>query len=172
MDNKTVSIESFEKVAIGMAVEVHLMVDNPIAYVGRCDRVGVERVYGHIEQMEDMGEFVDQVTDLGIQAGLALDLDTPVADIEKMLPYLDGVLLMSVKAGYSGQEFSEEVLSKIEELREQEFKGDICIDGGMNEETIAICAGKGANHFGVTSQIWKAKNIKERLVELRGIRLN
>lgn len=168
-DNKTVSVEVLQQAHTELLIDVHLMVDNPLGYLNRCDALGVTRVYAQVEQMKDQEEFVESAGDLGMQVGLALDLQTPVVAIDKLLGHLDGVLLMAVAAGFQGQEFDEGVLEKIEELRGEGFEGDICIDGGLDEDTIRICLEKGANHFAVGSELWKAKDIKQKLEELKGI---
>lgn len=167
--NKTVSVENLMQVETEALLEIQLMVQEPIRYLNRCDVVGVTRVYGHVEQMADQEEFVEMAGDLGMQVGLALDLHTPIVAIDKLLPYLDGVLLMAVEVAFQGQEFDEGVLEKIEELRAQEYEGDICIDGGLDGDEIRVCLERGANHFAVGSALWKAKDIKQKLEELKGI---
>lgn len=167
-DNKTIRVEDISQVHTSALVDVHLMVKNPASFLHRCDGVGVDRVYAQVEMMKSQEQFVDQASSLGMGIGLALDLYTPVSAITDMLPLLDGVLLMSVQAGFQGQSFSERVLTKIQELREQ-FEGDICIDGSMNVDTIPLCLKQGANQFAVGSALWKAKDIAQKLEELQGI---
>ena len=166
--NKTIRVEDIAQLSTGALVDVHLMVRNPGVFLHRLDSVGVDRVYAQVEMMKSQFVFVDQATSLGIGVGLALDLYTPVSAILDMLPHLDGVLLMSVEAGFSGQSFNESVIGKIAELREN-FEGDICIDGGMNEKTIPLCLEQGANHFGVTSALWKATDVRQKLNELKSV---
>ena len=160
-DSKTIGVEELARANTSLIMEIQLMVKEPIRYLNRCDVVGIERVYGHVEQMSDQEEFVESASDMGMQVGLGLDIHTPVMAIEKVLPYLDGALLMSVEVGFSGQGFDEGVFDKIAELRERDFKGDICVDGGLNRENIEACREKGANHFAVNSTLWKAKDFKK-----------
>lgn len=168
--NPSVAIEELAGANTSLVMDVQLMVQEPVRYLNRCDMIGMSRVYGQVEQMGDQEEFVESTTDLGMQVGLALDIHTPVASIEKMLPYIDGVLLMSVEVGYSGQDFDESVLGKIAELREREFAGDICIDGGLDREAIILCKEKGANHFAVGSTLWNSKNIGKTIEDLKEIK--
>ena len=168
-DNKSIVVEEVDRANTSLVLDIQLMVNNPIGYLNRCDVVGIERVYGQVEQMPDQDEFVSQAGDLGMQVGLALDIHTPIEAIAKTLPYLDGVLLMSVEVGFFGQTFEEGVLDKIEDLRVRKFEGDICIDGGLNSETIRLCRDRGANHFAVGSYLWSAKNLAKRLEALKRI---
>lgn len=171
VDNKTVGIEALEQINSSLIVDAHLMVVEPISYVGRCESAGVERVYAQVERMSNQEGFIDRVTASGMAVGLALDIYTPVSAITKVLPHLDGVILMAIEVGFQGRKFDERVLKKIEELRKQ-FERDICIDGSMNVETIPLCLEQGANHFAVGSTLWGAKDIKAKLEELQRIGLN
>ncbi len=178
--NRTISVDALNQINTGLIMDVQLMVDDPIGYLSRCDGVGVERVYGHVEQMRSQSDFVDQAVSIGLQVGLGLDIHTPIVAIQDMLPYLDAVLLMAVEVGFSGEEFNNRVLKKIEELRSSDFEGDICIDGGLDTEEIALCVEQGANHFAVNSALWEpfgklrpsAKDIAKKLEELQRIQLN
>jgi len=52
---------------------------------------------------------------------------------------LDAVLLMSVKAGFQGQEFDERVLSKIASVRKMRSDIPIVVDGGLGVSEIKRC---------------------------------
>ena len=64
------------------------------AQIGKC-------IY-HIE-MEDMVRFIADTQASGLLVGLAYDIDTPLDGLENFINDLDGVLLMSVKAGTQGE---------------------------------------------------------------------
>ena len=85
--------------------------------------------------MSDQAEFVAEAQLLG-DVSLAVDLLTPIESIEVPFEDLDGVLVMSVKAGESGQEFVQEILSKIEKIKNKTFI-PIEIDGGINLENVS-----------------------------------
>ena len=77
--------------------------------------------------------------------GIAIDLETDVETIEPFLKYCDLVLVMTVKAGKGGQEFSEDALKKIKRIRKLYPKMLIEVDGGITDETGAKCVRAGAN---------------------------
>ncbi len=170
-DNLTVSVLGLEQVDFGdIVIDLQLMTEYPSEYLGDCFNAGVRRVFGHIEKMHSQEEFVEVAKELKLIPGLAVDLYTPIEELDRsLLKDLDGVLLMSVKAGFSGQDFGEEVLPKISKLREWGYEGDIQIDGGMNKETIKRCFDRGANQFAEGSFLWKADNIDEALDYLRNL---
>ena len=98
--------------------EGHLMVEKPEDWVERCVTAGMTALYGQVEKMEDMVRFIADTQASGLLVGLAYDIDTPLDGLENFINDLDGVLLMSVKAGTQGEkEFDKKVLSKIKEVR-------------------------------------------------------
>ena len=76
------------------------------------------------------------------------------------------VLIMSVNAGFGGQSFMPEVLSKVSQLREWGYDGDIQIDGGISNKTIGPCLAAGANVFVAGSYLYGADSMPEALQEL------
>lgn len=146
---------SFQKYNGDFFMEAHLMVDNPTQYVKPLAAVGFKRFLGQIEKMQDLDEFVAEGEIFG-EVGLALDIDTPVSSIPVPLNDLDAVLLMAVKAGKSGQEFSPQVTAKIQELRLR-TQIPLEIDGGINDQTILQCKNAGADRFVTTSFIFNSE---------------
>ena len=151
----------FKKFTSDLFFELHMMVENPIQYLKPFADVGFKRFLGHIEKMPDQEEFVAKAQSFG-EVGLAIDGPTPLSMIT--IPYedLDCVLVMTIKAGESGQEFVPEYLKKVETLRQAQ--GDIVIevDGGINDQTLPLTKAAGANRFVSTSFIFNAQNPQEQ----------
>ncbi len=141
--------EPFKKYSEYYNLEAHLMVDEPINYLDKLSEAGFKKFVGHVERMDDQVEFVAKGEQLGV-VGLALDLNTELNSIKVPLDDLDQILLMSVTAGKSGQEFNSEVLKKIKDLRSK-YLGNIEVDGGINDKTLVNAKENGANQFCVTS---------------------
>ena len=135
----TIGLKALEGVNFSFGFDVHAMVKEPESFLSRCDVIGVERVIGQVEHMKDRQAFVEHAYALGMEVGLGLDLDTPISVIEKDVPNLDTVLLMSVLAGKSGQDFDEQVIGKISRLREIAPDLSIMVDGGIRPSTIKDC---------------------------------
>lgn len=137
--------------------EVHLMVEEPIQYLKPFAAVGFKRFLGHIEKMSDQVEFVAQGELLG-EVGLAIDGLTSL-DVVKV-PYsdLDCVLIMTIKAGESGQVFVPEYLKKVEMLKQVQHDMVIEIDGGINDKTIVEARNAGATRFVANSFIFNSEN--------------
>lgn len=149
--NKTfIDPTPFAKYAKDVKLELHMMVEEPIEFLKPWADAGFQRFIGHIEKMSDQAEFVAQAQLLG-EVVLAIDLDTPLDAIKVNLEDLDGILIMSVQTGHSGQLFEEEAMKKVKEVREKHLYLPIEVDGGINDETIEIAAADGATRFVATS---------------------
>lgn len=161
--------EPFKKYSEYFNLEAHLMVEEPIIYLEELSSVGFKTFVGHVEKMKDQVEFVVKGEELG-GVGLALDLHTPLDEIKVSLDDLDRILLMSVVAGKSGQEFDESVLEKIKNLRSK-YLGNIEIDGGINDKTLPLAKGAGANSFCVTTYLFK-ENISDNFKKLEKLAID
>lgn len=160
VDNKNyLELDRFADFKQRVNLEAHLMVKEPIEYLEKLENSGFSNFLGHVEHMNDQIEFVAKGEELG-GVGLALDLETPLDSIKVPLDDLDQILLMCVRAGHSGQEFNNGILSKIERLRKRYF-GKIEVDGGINSETLSLARKAGADNFCVTSALFKEDPQKE-----------
>lgn len=172
-DNITVGVDDLREIDFGdILLELQLMVEEPVDYLGEIHNLQAKqkRVYGHIERMGNLDEFIDLGRELGIQVGWALDLYTPLDDLQPQhLLKADGILLMSVKAGFSGQVFNSLVLDKIKALRAMGFAQDIEVDGGVNDTTIPLCLDSGANLMAVNSAIWQFHNPEQVYYRLKAM---
>jgi len=171
-----------------MEIDSHLMIDRPWLYLDDYIDAGSDIITVHIEayalNLPDAEKIKDEpraVTEIDIKK-LTRDLDyiksrgkkTAVAVnpgstlcFKEVLDKLDMVLIMSVNPGFSGQKFKSEVLEKIKELR-KEFKGDIGIDGGINDKTAPLAREAGANVLATASYFYNAKDPKQAVLSLRG----
>lgn len=154
----------FKEYSEYFVLEAHLMVENPLEYLDPLFAAGFKKVVAQVEKMDDQVEFVSRAQLLG-GVGLALDLETPISAIKINKEDLDQIILMSVKAGASHQEFDSSILEKLRELK-QEYLGDIEIDGGVNGDNIKTLFDEGARSFSVNSYIFSSENPEAKFREL------
>lgn len=147
----------FAKYTSEIFFELHMMVENPLVYLKPWAEAGIKRFIGHIEKMPDQKEFVAEGQLLG-EVGLAIDGPTSIDSIKVSLDGLDYILIMTVKAGFSGQSFTLEYLEKVKTIRSQSKIIPIEVDGGLNDSTIVQARNAGANRFLATSFIYKGKD--------------
>ena len=117
--------------------DVHLMLKEPIKWLEKCLFVGASRVAGQVESMSDPETFVKNAKDMGMEVGLAYDIDTPVGKIPEET---DFILLMGRKAGFEQTDFERKVLEKIKGI-----KIPVAIDGGVNLDNIDMIEKAGAS---------------------------
>jgi len=166
-ENETIDPQVLKNISTFLNFDFHLMVDEPVDWIDKCRSGEKNRVIGQIEMMKSQGEFVQKVKERRFLAGLAIDLETPVEKLdEKVLPLVDLILLMSVKAGWGGQEFNLDVWDKIKSAVEMRKKLDadfkITVDGGVTKELISEMAGQGVNEVFVGRRIFEP-DLKENL---------
>jgi ribulose-phosphate 3-epimerase len=113
---------------------------------------------------------LQEIRDLGILAGLAINPASSVESIEPCLPYCDLVLVMSVEAGFGGQRFQPSAIEKLRKLRETRERNFLLeVDGGINSKTIAECGAAGAELFVVGSAIFGENSYRPIVEELTRI---
>lgn len=146
--------------------EIHLMVAHPLEYIHHLKRLGVKKVIFHDEIDEDTGTDIDAFKAEGFTVFLAINPITEPTKIEQYIPKIDGVLLMSVETGKSGQQFIHSTLGKVEFFRSRFPELAIEIDGGINKENIKEVFDAGVNIVAVGSAIYGAPDAKVAMDEM------
>ena len=150
-----------------LTLDVHLMIKNPEKYIESFAKAGSDIITFHSEIEEDPKEIIKLIRYYNKKAGISIKPKTGIGSIEKILPMVDMVLVMTVEPGFGGQGFISDCLPKIEALR-RIFKKDIEVDGGINEETSRDCRASGANVLVAGSFIFGAKDYSAAIKKLRG----
>ena len=168
VDNEKFSVEVVKDI-ISISkkpLDVHLMVKD-LETIKKYALLKPEYLTFHVEVLNDR-EIIDYVKKLGIKVGLAIN---PETSINELYPYIDDVdliLFMSVKPGYGGQPFKEEVIDKIKSFKKM-APSDlvISVDGGINDKTISLCKYAGCDMVVAGSFITNSDNYDEKIKELR-----
>ena len=156
-----------ESIRTTIPLDCHLMINNPEKYIADFAKAGAHIITIHAEASKDLKKDIELIQSFNCLAGVSINPKTPVKKIEKVLPLVDLVLIMSVEPGFGGQKFMAEVLPKIQEIRDKYPNLDIEIDGGIDNKTAPLAKAVGANVFVAGSYILKADNPKEAAEKLR-----
>ena len=153
-------------------LDVHMMVCSPNKYVKDFAKMpNVEYLTLHCESHRRPIDVINMIRHTPLKVGLAINPETKVSHIVPLLNHLDQVLVMSVKPGKGGQKFMEEILYKIEtlkELREQNgYHYVINVDGGINEETAKLVKEAGADMVVSGSYVCKSEDYNQRIESVR-----
>lgn len=135
--------------ATGQVMDAHLMVQEPIRYIEAFKKAGADIVTVHLEACEDICKTIAKIRECGMKVGLSICPETPSEKVEKLLPDVDMLLVMSVHPGFGGQKFIPESLDKIRKIRgmieEQKLDVDIQVDGGIYLSNVKEVLDAGAN---------------------------
>lgn len=129
-----------------LAFDCHLMISEPDKYAEHFAKAGADHVTFHIEAANDPARLINKLHGLGCSAGVCLNPETPVEEIESIAPLCDMVLVMTVHPGFGAQKFIAEAARKI--IRVREIVGPdvrVEVDGGIGPETARTVVSYGAD---------------------------
>jgi ribulose-phosphate 3-epimerase len=158
-------------------MELHLMVENPIPIIEQWQThvPTLKRAIVHAEIHRPLGAVIDHIQhNLKLEAGIAINPETPLSAIESVLHVINQLTIMSVHPGSQGQSFGdmnhtsgpEAIFEKIKQARRHQKNLSIEIDGGITKDLLKPLILAGVNLFGMGSFIFKSKNPTTTLREL------
>ncbi len=132
-----------------LPLDVHLMMVHPERYLKAYRDAGADSISIHIEACTHLHAAVQEMKKLGLNAGVAINPSTPIAQLEEIIGYIDVVCLMSVNPGWGGQSFIETSIEKIQKLRTLIEKSGsralIEVDGGVKLDNAERILAAGAD---------------------------
>lgn len=142
--------------------DVHLMIEEPGLYAEAFKKAGADILTVHIEACPHLHRNIQQIRQLGMKPGIAVNPHTPIHLLTDIINDVDVVCLMSVNPGFGGQQFIPHTLEKIRQLKklimERKASTLIEIDGGVTEDNAAQILGAGADVLVAGSTVFKSKD--------------
>ena len=157
---------------VGLFLDVHLMMVDPASLTEAFVKAGADLISAHVETGVNIGRILERIRELGCQAGIALNPDTPAEAVKSYLNEVDLVLPMTVEPGFGGQSFREDVIEKINvlhrwrEIGRHDFRLEV--DGGVNPDTAKLCQDAGADVF-VAGTSYRRMDAESRASFARGL---
>ena len=143
-----------------ITLDVHLMISPVKQYVESFVKAGADIISFHPEADSNPEKIIEKIKSLDCKCGIAIHPKIEIKDIEKYIPLVDLIIVMTVVPGFGGQEFMENQLTKISKLNELRVKKglefEIEIDGGINNKTSRLCIDKGADVLVAGSYIYNS----------------
>ena len=102
--------------ATAKTLDVHLMITDPVRYVARFVEAGAGYVTFHYEATDDSYVCIEAIHAAGACAGISIKPATDVGVLERLLPEVEMVLVMSVEPGFGGQSFIPSSVEKVRRL--------------------------------------------------------
>ena len=143
-----------------ITLDVHLMISPVKQYVESFINAGADIISFHPEADSNPEKIIEKIKSLDCKCGIAVHPKIEIKDIEKYIPLIDLIIVMTVVPGFGGQNFMENQLTKISKLNELRVKEglefEIEIDGGINNKTSRLCIDKGADVLVAGSYIYNS----------------
>ena len=179
VDNITMGplvVEAVKRIAT-VPLDVHLMITDPLRYLGPFVDAGADHVTFHVEADSPSDRCIHYLRERGVGVGVSIRPDTAVGLALDLLTEVDMILVMTVYPGFGGQAFMPEPLKKIPPLREAELAArhagrlsralDIQVDGGIGPKTIRQAADAGANVFVAGNSVFGEPDPRAAVLALR-----
>lgn len=165
MDNHFVPNLTFGRQMVGriqdvspLPLDVHLMITDADRWAPGYAELGAFSVTFHAEAAEDPVALARRLRQIGARAGIAVKPGTPIDPYLELLGEFDQLLVMTVEPGFGGQSFMADMMPKLRRASAAVKKAGIDVwlqvDGGINENTIAVAADAGADTFVAGSSVF------------------
>ena len=174
-----------------LPLDVHLMIEKPHKFIKEFAEAGSDIITIHAEAYSvtndkqeatkkgtskttdkideaRVKEVLGQIRAFGKKRGLSLNPDSSFC-LQGILDDVDMILIMSVHPGFGGQKFIDKVIPKIKEARSL-YKGDIEVDGGINDKNVRSVIDAGANIIVAGNYFFSSKDPKEAVKKLRPLK--
>ena len=176
MDGRFVSNDTSEKMRkyseylnqiTTVPIDVHLMVTNIKEYIDSYIIFNPNIISFHYEACKDNEEvykFINYIKENNCKVGLAIKPETEIKEIEKFLPNINMLLIMSVEPGKGGQKFIDNTIDKIREAKniidKLNLETQIEVDGGINLDNSKMLKNEGVNILVAGTAIMDSKDYK------------
>ncbi len=146
---------------------IHLMVEDPLAYVQRLNLHPGDTVTFHNEAVKDTNPIIETLEHKRLEPGIAINPETALTSMASFCTLVGQITIMTVKPGASGQPFITDMYKKIEMLNalraSQECSFSIAVDGGITLDIAKKLIYYGVNKVAVGSAIMSSSDPVEAL---------
>lgn len=165
-------MESLQSV-VTKPMDVHMMVVQPERWIERVASYGARVMTVHQEACHNLHRTIQQIHEVGMMAGVAINPGTPVCMLEEVICDVDLVLIMTVNPGFGGQKFIESMTDKVRRLKammlQRHAHAFIEVDGGVNIETGKLLKEAGADILVAGNTIFRSANPLETIKALKAL---
>lgn len=148
-------------------LDCHLMVSNPLDWVGSFAIAGASSFTFHVESTRDPDALITQIIAMGMLPGIAVKPGTAIETVFPFVHRVSHVLVMTVEPGFGGQAFMPDMMPKVAELRARFPSLQIQVDGGLGPSTIERAASAGATIIVGGTSVFKSPDAAIAISALR-----
>jgi len=157
-----------------LKVEIHIMANfnntrdiiESLKSFKACTRIIVhQEICTNLEQLRQL---VNLIKSINKEVAIAINPDTDMRDIGKVVKKIDGVQFMGVNPGFYGSPLQAQVYEKVKDFQSRYtmYEGDISWDGAVSLDNIKTIQDLGVNRIAVGSAIFKSDNPAQSYQEL------
>lgn len=114
--------------------DVHLMVDKPEHKLKMFNFTKNDRVSIHYESTKNLMRTILEYKKVAGEVFVAINPATPISVLEEVVDLIDGVLVMCVNPGFSGQDMMPNIPNKIKKIRKAYPDLKLEVDGHITPE--------------------------------------
>lgn len=114
--------------------DIHLMVDKPEHKLKMFNFTKNDRVSIHYESTKNLMRTILEYKKVAGEVFVAINPATPISVLEEVIDLIDGVLIMCVNPGFSGQDMMPNIPNKIKKIREAYPNLKLEVDGHITPE--------------------------------------
>jgi len=163
-------IQAVKKIA-KKPLDVHLMIVHPERYFEKFKQSGADWLTVHMEACIHLHRALQEIRELGMKAGVALNPHTPVSSLEEIITFADLVLIMSVNPGFGGQEFIETSYEKIRKTKKLIVSSGsgalIEVDGGIDVNNAGKLFEAGADILVAGTTVFHSRYVLKTIHDLK-----
>jgi ribulose-phosphate 3-epimerase len=174
-------INQIKKLETKMSLEVHLMTNKPWENLEQIKGRNLYKTLGqvvfHYESFLSIpkktrsfaiNNLIKRIRGIGknVKVGIAINPETNPGSISEYLGRIDEVLLLAVTPGKQGQKFQDNILFKVNYLKNIKKDLIIGVDGGVNDENIKKIISLGIEKIYVGSFLWKQDSLEDAIKKL------
>ncbi|MBT4856112.1 ribulose-phosphate 3-epimerase [bacterium] len=152
---------------------IHLMIEDPNTFIQQLKIHNDDIIAFQLKSAQDPATVITTIKNKQLLSSIAINPDTPIKSIFPFINTLDQVLIMSVQAGFSGQDFIPECIEKARSLiqyrKDNNLTFEIAMDGGIDENNIKELANIGVDAFAIGSGIFDTPNPLATLKKLNAL---
>ena len=156
-----------------LKLDLHLMVMNPERKVEKFIEAGADSIIFNVESTFNVMNIIQKVKECKKKVGVAVSPHTSISSIESILPFVDQVLVLTIKPGTSNSHIITEMYDKIKELYEKknrkEYSYRIMVDGKVDDITLGPILESGADAVVSGGYIFKDEKILDNIKILKKI---
>ncbi|MBR2997867.1 MAG: ribulose-phosphate 3-epimerase [Bacilli bacterium] len=164
-------LKEFSKIKTNIPYDIHIMSTNLDFQVEEAIKLKPIVITIQYEACRKLDKYIDLIKENNIKVGIAINPGTSINKVKKYFDKIDYLLIMSVQAGYGGQEFIPSTIKKLDKLNKMNPNFLVGVDGGINYENTKLLLGK-ADILVVGSYITASNYYEDQILKLKHLKNN